>query len=442
MIKNIYSKFIIVILAALSIAALPLYGGAAEKPGTKIKVYESALKISGCFDTEEINSAVKYLSETDEAALKVIEEKITGGSAYEVILSLGNGLQEMFKPLTAAECDFLVKNFNFSGLRQSTKLIAAAAKFLSYRGKTAAAGRALLAACMMSIHYESAAAAGANKLESSSLITKMVSVACQKICLEALIINVLEGEPGGNYFSNFYKTLDYISKSQFSVNKTLENERAGIEKVIRIYASMDAEKVKELKDGAIYPPEVYSILAAEIKKSPFALKVAKLYTDEAIAQVSEVFSKYGEAAKLPFKEAFKALEEADKKLTSGGYNNFFTMVSIPNFKRANTMIARNSAFLAMAQTAALLKLYKNANKKFPDALSDCAAEPAGLKIPKDPFTQENFKYVKLATGGFILVSAGADMRFGAKYEGRFDSKEFRLGSSDDIVMTENSITSK
>ncbi|HPG56744.1 MAG TPA: hypothetical protein PKW98_02905 [Candidatus Wallbacteria bacterium] len=443
MMKIIYSRFIIVILCALLIAPAALStAGAAEKPGTKIKVYESALNISRLFDTEEINCAVKYLSETDEAALKIIEEKTAGGgAAYEVILTLGRGLQEMFKPLTPAESDFLVKNFNYSALRQSVKLIAAAAKFLSYKGKTAAAGRALFAACMMSIHFESAAEA-ARDSELSPLVTKMVSIACQKICFETLIVNVLECESAGNYFSNFYKTLEYINKSQFSIQKTLGNERSNIEKIIRLYASLDAEKVKELKEGAIYPPEVYSILAAEIKKSPFAMKVARLYTDEAIAQVSEIFSKYGEAAKLPFKDAFKALEEADKKLTSGGYNNFFTMVSIPNFNRANTMIARNHAFLAMAQTAALLKLYKNANKKFPDALSACAAAPAGLKLPKDPFTQEDFKYVKLPHGGFILISAGANMLIDGKYEGGFDPKDFRLGSSDDIVMTENSITSK
>jgi len=408
----------------------------------KIPVYEAIIKLAAAFDKASADRAAGYQIETaeaDEETLKILEEKLGDRApAYEIMLSIAGGLPAMFKPLTAGEREFVFKNFNTGSLRLSVKLIAGCAKFLAVKGKCIPASGALFTACLLALDLESAAPAGPG---GGSLLTKMVSVACQKICFETLIRVILNGGFNEKYCVNFYKTFEFIDGSQIPLSKTMAGELAGIKSVIAAYASLDAERVRELKDP-VYPPEVFAVVSAEIKKSPFAVRVARLYAGEAEAQIGGIFSMYNEAFKKPYKEAAAIFDTIDKNFREGKYNNFFTQICIPNMGRANWQVVRNAAVSDMARTAVLLKLYKIANGKFPEKLSDLSKAPAGLKVPKDRFSGEDLIYRRLADDRFVLVSVGPDMRAGSGYDEKNGLPEPPLASTDDIVMNEKHIMIK
>ncbi len=414
-----------------------------SRPAGKIAVYEAIMKYCKIFDKDETDRITGYINEAveaDEKTLKMLEEKLGDRApAYEVMLSIADGLPAMFRPLAAGERDFIFKNFNNNSLRLAVKLIAGGARFLAAKGKCIPSSRALFTACLLALDFESASMTAPSG--GGFLITKMISVACQKICLETLIRVILNGEFNEKYCVNFYKSFEFIDGSQLPLSKTMDNEFIEIKRIIGAYSSLDAELVKELKDP-FYPPEVFAVVSAEIKKSPFAVKVAGLYADEAIAQVGGIFSMYNEAFKKPYKEASAIFDAIDKNFRDGKYNNFFTQVGVPNMGRANWQAVRNMAVSDMAKTSVLLKLYKLANGKFPAKPGGLTTGAAGLKVPKDRFSGEELIYQRLADDRFILVSVGPNMLPDAKYDEKYDQSAPSLASSDDIVMDEKHITIK
>jgi len=414
-----------------------------SRPAGKIAVYEAILKYCKNFDKDETDRIAGYINEAaeaDEKTLKILGEKLGDRApAYEVMLSIADGLPAMFQPLAAEERDYILKNFENKSLRLSTKMIAGGAKFILSKGKCIPASRALLSACLTVLDFESAAALAPSG--QGFLLTKMISVACQKICFEMLIRVILNGEFSEKHYSNLYRTFEFIDRAQVPISKTMELEKAQIVRIIKAYASLDAGAVKDLNDG-MYPPEVFAVVSAEIKKSPFAVKVAGLYADEAIAQVGGIFSMYNEAFKKPYKEASAIFDAIDKNFSSGKYNNYFTQVSVPNMGRANWQAVRNTVVSDMAKTAVLLKIYKLSNGKFPGRSGELASGAAGLKLPKDRFSGEDLIYQRLADDRFILVSVGPNMRADCKYDEKFDQLAPPLTSSDDIVMNEKHITLK
>ena len=411
--------------------------------GGKIPVYEAALKYCKMWDKSETEDVMKYQPETsvpDEKTLKMLGDKLGGGfPAYEVMLAIADGLPAMFKPATKPELEFVVKNFSNASVRSAVKMIAGGAKFLQTKGKFVPASRVIFTACLMVMDFESAMTAV--PAGQGPLMTKMISAACRKICLETLVRIILNGDFNEKYYLNFCKTLDFIDGSQIPLSKTMEIEKNEIIKTVKVYASLDADRVREIKDP-IYPPEVFAIVSAEIKKSPFAVKVAGLYADEAVSQIDGIFLKYGEALKKPFKEASAIFDAIDGNFRDGKYNNFFTQVTMPNMGRANWQNVRVNVISDMAKTAALLKLYKSSKKKFPEKLSDIDSAAAGVKIPKDIFSGQDFFYRRIMEDGFILASTGQNMRLDGEYNEKFDQSGDRLTSSDDIVMTEKYISAK
>ena len=457
MMKKAYYKIIIFTLAAAivqiySMAGAPfIYAAGNAVPSVsqpapasgKIPVCEAIMKYYRLWDGTETNDITMYQLETaapEEKTLKMLEDKLGDRSpAYEVMLSIADGLPAMFKAMTPAEREFVIKNFSNTFLRATTKLIAGGAKFLSSKGKCIPASRALFSMCLLVTDFESAVTSGS--ASQGPLLTKMIAVACRKICFETLVRVILNGGFDEKYCSNFYRTFEFIDRSQFPISKTMELEKTGIIRIIRAYTSLDIEKVKEFKD-AIYPPEVFAKVSAEIKKSPFAVKVAGMYGDEAISQIGGIFLKYDEAFKKPFKEASAIFGEIDKNFSDGKYNNFFTQVAIPNMGRAYWQSVRIDVISDMAKTAALLKLHRSLKKKFPEKLGELASTASAMKVPKDRFSGEDFLYLWLSDDSFLLISAGPNMRLDGKYDKKFDKSQSNLTSSDDIIMTEEYISVK
>ena len=409
----------------------------------KIEVYKAIVKYASFWNTSEaeILSAYSY-NEADGAAkdnaFKLLKERFSEKSVeYETFVKFSEGLPVLFMTLTANEKAFFsASKFDFSSLRKTVKLIAASSKYLLNNAKGSLALKSLLVTALFIINSEEAYYDSKSR---SSLLAKMISIACQNICLDAIIKILASSEFDEKLLLDLYVTADFIEKKKPAFALAAEEERKQLVLAINKAASLNAAP----GDLDIFAPEVFMAAAAEIKKSPFALKVVRLYADEGIRQINEIFSSISAALKLPYHEASVEMNKVNDRLCSHGYNNFFAAVGAPNFLRMHDQITKNYVLFDFVKISAALKAYKLKFNAFPASLDDIAKNFAGVSVPRDRFSGRNYDYRLISSGAFVLISPGPDCKIGTRIEEISTIISLQKNNGlDDLILTESGSLTK
>jgi hypothetical protein len=413
----------------------------------KIVVYEAVLKYCSLWDEKESGDLANYAYDdaadyAKEAAVKLLDEKLTEKSeAYQVLVKISEGVSAMFTAMAEADKEFLRKaKIDNNTMRKNAKIMASTAKYLAAAGpaKGALALKCLLAALLFTINNDEAHTGIPVKYTSTGgvLVNRLVSISCQNILCQTLIKVLASAEFEEKALTSLYKTIDFIEKKRPPFALAIEEARVETVKIIEDVALLDPGRFSGPDSAPLFPPGAYRAMSAEIKKSPFALKLVRLYADEGIRQIGEVFSALAKSFDMPFAQARAILDEQDRKFFDHKYNNLLAQLSAPNIVRLHEQVVKNQVCMDFVKLYACLKLHKLISKTFPAKLED-AARSASITLPPDRFSGKSYEYRLNSSGGFAVVSPGPDLKISVKPEGIADilsGREFK--APDDLILTE------
>lgn len=416
------------------------------KTPDKTAVYESILKYCSMWDDKDSGDLANYSYDdaadyAKEAAVKLLDEKLTEKSeAYLTLVKISEGVSAMFTPLSEGDREFLRKaKLGNNALRKNIKIMASTAKYLAAGpAKGTLALKCLLAALLFTINHE-AAHVGVPVEDTAMggvIVNRLVSISCQNILNQALIAVLAASELEEKALTSLCRTIDFIGKKRPPFVPALEEARLETVKIIEDAASLDPGRFSNPGAASLFPPGAYKAMSAEIKKSPFALKLVRLYSDEGIRQINEMFSVVSKAFEMPYKQACDLLREHERKFYDYSYNNLLSQMSAPNFTRMHEQVVKNLAGMDFVKIYACLKLHKLKMKTFPASLDE-AARSAAFEIPADRFSGGAYGYQITSGGGFAVISTGPDQKISVKPEDIPDILSGRnLKAPDDLIMTE------
>lgn len=445
-----YSFSLYTFLILIAFAGVYLFWGAPARCETKtpdkIIVYESILKYCSMWDEKESGDLANYgyddaADYAKEAAVKLLDEKLTEKSEeYLTLVKISEGVSLMLTPLSDGDKEFLKKaKLGNNAMRKNVKIMASTAKYLAAGpAKGTLALKCLLAALLFTINHEEAhiGVPVEDTAMGGVIVNRLVSISCQNILNQALIMVLAASGFEEKALVSLIKVMDFIGKKRPPFAPALEEARLETVKIIEDAASLDPGRFSNPAAASFFPPGAYKAMSAEIKKSPFALKLVRLYSDEGIRQIDAMFAAVAKAFDMPFNRALETLREQERKFFDHSYNNLFAQMGAPNFIRMHEQVIKNLAGMDFVKIYACIKLYKLKSKTYPASLAE-AAKSASTDLPADRFGGGAYDYQITSGGGFAVISTGPDLKIGVKPGGIAEALTSRDPQSpDDLILTE------
>lgn len=280
-----------------------------------------------------------------------------------------------------------------SPVRTMAKVSVASGKALEAQGRYAEAADA----------YLDVMRAGGQFGGGVTLIESLVGTAMESLSSSALLDMMASDSAGQIDYADLAQRLDADSRPTRPMHEMLQFERAMYLDIAQrsferspdsgfVHVSSDAAGLASLTGGS-----------SEISGFAYALRLQAAGFEGTVAAGNAVYDRMTQALSAPFPQRNAALGAIEQELaTPDPLRNPLVQTLIPSLTRASELQTRGEAQRRATRLVAELQALHQRTGAYPDSL----AELPGWSYSIDPFSNQPFRYVRTADGGFQLYSIG------------------------------------